>query len=223
MTIHMSLNKVKLIIFDVDGTLLDSERLWKETLGIISKKYHMPGLEERLFHRLVGISGEAEDRIYDEMLDPAIRDRFVSDWRQLANATIDEKVPVKPGAYEWFAWVKEHGLWLGVATSSHRKETEYRLKKAKLWDDIDHLLCGNEIEHKKPHPEIYQKMLEHFHLEPDQALVIEDSSIGVEAAYRANIPVIHVADLIEPTTQDKERAWMTCKNLKEALVYLDTD
>ena len=66
-------------------------------------------------------------------------------------------------------------------------------------------------------------MLEHFHLEPDQALVIEDSSIGVEAAYRANIPVIHVADLIEPTTQDKERAWMTCKNLKEALVYLDTD
>ncbi|MDX8416356.1 HAD family hydrolase [Absicoccus intestinalis] len=219
----MHFNDLKLIIFDVDGTLLDSERIWKETLGIVGRTYHMPYLEEQLFARLVGVSGQEEERIYKEVLDPSIRDVFVSEWRQLANRTIDETVPVKVGSHDFFQWVKKQGLQLGVATSTHRQETEYRLKKANLWEPIDYVLCGNEIEHKKPHPEIYQKMLEHFHLEPDQALVIEDSSIGVEAAYRANIPVIHVADLIEPTTQDKERAWMTCKNLKEALVYLDTD
>lgn len=217
----MHFNDLKLIIFDVDGTLLDSERIWKETLGIVGRTYHMLYLEEQLFARLVGVSGQEEERIYKEVLDPSIRDVFVSEWRQLANRTIDETVPVKVGSHDFFQWVKKQGLQLGVATSTHRQETEYRLKKANLWEPIDHVLCGNEIQKKKPHPQIYQEMLAYFHVSNKEALVIEDSSIGIEAAYRAGIPVIHVADLVQPTIQDQTRACFTCNNLFEALAYLE--
>lgn len=218
----MHLNDLQLIIFDVDGTLLDSERIWKETLGVVGRTYHMPNLEESLFPRLIGISGEQEDKIYEEMLDDAIRQDFVNQWRKDANARIDAEVPVKKGVNEIFAWVRSQHLKLGVATQTNRQDSVFRLQKMGLWPAIDHLICGDEVHHKKPHPEIYQKMLAHFQCKPSQALVIEDSPIGIEAAFHAGIPVIQVPDQKAPSASDKARTIQICEDLLDVMTYLDS-
>lgn len=116
--------------------------------------------------------------------------------------------------------IDQLNLKKSIATSTRNYLTEERLTKINVYDRFDYILCGNEVEHKKPNPEIYLKVLEHFHIQPEEALVLEDSYFGVEAAYRAHIPCIMIPDLLPATEKQKEQTVCILKDLYEVADYL---
>ena len=101
-----------------------------------------------------------------------------------------------------------------------RALTIERLTRLHLIDRFDYLLCGDEVNERKPNPEIYQKVLKHFDFSPQDALVLEDSFVGVEAAYRAHIPCIMIPDLLPPQSKQKEETVAIVSSLKDVILLI---
>ena len=93
-------------------------------------------------------------------------------------------------------YLEQHHIKMAVATTTRRELTEQRLKKIGVYDRFDYVLCGDEVTKRKPDPEIYLSVLKKMDTDARNALVLEDSGVGVEAAYRAGIDCIQVPDLI---------------------------
>ena len=100
--------------------------------------------------------------------------------------------------------IKKAGLPCAVATATSRSLTEERLTRLQLIQYFDYICCGDEVVERKPSPEAYLKVLAKMNTAPEDALVFEDSKVGVQAAWNARIPVIMVPDLM-PTTEVQQR------------------
>ena len=111
----------------------------------------------------------------------------MKDWRQRGLASLEKEVPVKLGLYEMLDFLEQHHIKMAVATTTRRDLTEQRLKKIRVYDRFDYVLCGDEVTKRKPDPEIYLSVLKKMNTKAENAIVLEDSSVGVEAAYRASI------------------------------------
>ena len=98
--------------------------------------------------------------------------------------------------------------------------TEQRLKKIGVFDRFDYVLCGDEVTKRKPNPEIYETVLKKMGVTNKNALVLEDSVVGVEAAYRAGIDCIQVPDLIAPTEVQEKQTICIVRDLTEARDYI---
>ena len=86
--------------------------------------------------------------------------------------------------------IKKAGLPCAVATATSRSLTEERLTRLQLIQYFDYICCGDEVVERKPSPEAYLKVLAKMNTAPEDALVFEDSKVGVQAAWNARIPVI---------------------------------
>lgn len=195
----------KLVIFDVDGTLLDTEARWQEAWEVVGRKYGIHDLGTTLFLKCVGKSGQEEINIIKNFLKEAGAPETIL---QEANAyglkLLGERIDVKAGAFELLNKLKEMNIQIGVATATRREWTMERLTRCGLIHYFDYILCGDEVAKRKPDPETYLKVLQHFDVDAKDALVLEDSIVGVEAAYRANIPCIMIPDLI-PASEKQEK------------------
>ena len=117
-------------------------------------------------------------------------------------------------------FLEQHHIKMAVATTTRRDLTEQRLKKIGVYDRFEYVLCGDEVTKRKPNPEIYLSVLHKMNTKAGNAIVLEDSSVGVEAAYRASIDCIQVPDLIAPTEVQKEQTICIVKDLMEARDYI---
>ncbi len=208
---------LKVILFDVDGTLLDTENVWKQTMEEVGLKFGLNNLGETLFPKVIGKSGIEETAIYEKELPQDIRNDFLECWRETGLKRIKENIPVKQGVYQIFEFAKQNQLKIGVGTATDRVLTEQRLSAIGILKDIDYLICGSEIKNKKPFPDIYLDLCKHFGVSKNETLVIEDSVVGVEAAYRAGIPCIQVPDIILPTELEREHTLFVAESLNDAL------
>ena len=211
--------ETKLIIFDVDGVMIDSERIWCESFEKAARQLNLEYDGKKLFLNIVGKSGE-DARKGLELYLKEKTDLYRDLAHEIGFESLRKDVPVKPGLYELLEIIDQLNLKKSIATSTRNYLTEERLTKINVYDRFDYILCGNEVEHKKPNPEIYLKVLEHFHIQPEEALVLEDSYFGVEAAYRAHIPCIMIPDLLPATEKQKEQTVCILKDLYEVADYL---
>lgn len=109
-----------------------------------------------------------------------------------------EGVPVKPGLVELLKLLKAKGVRTMVATSSNRNRVDRILENSGLKAYFDDSICGDEVEQGKPDPEIFLKACRKMGVLPQEALVLEDSEQGIQAAYRAGIPCICIPDMKYP-------------------------
>lgn len=212
---------LKLVIFDVDGTLIDSENIWKKALIETGEKFGMLNLGETLFPKIIGKSGVEEESILRKSIPNNVYYDFVNFWRQLGLRMLSENIPEKPGLHEIIEYVKRKGLLIGVGTATDRISTVNRLKQIDVLKDIDYMICGDEIKNKNPCPDIYLKICEYFNVDVEEAIVIEDSCVGVEAAYRAGIPCIQVPDVIQSTSLEIEHTLSIAESLIGAIRVID--
>lgn len=208
----------ELVIFDVDGLMLDTEARWQEAWQKAGEEYGIDNLGTTTFLKCVGRSGKVvEDIVYQDLSyleNPyAVLDKARSYGIQL----LDERIDPKPGIYELLDLLDGLGIKKAVATATTRELTLKRLTELKLIDYFDYLLCGDEVTLRKPNPEIYNKVIDHFKIEPRKALVLEDSVVGVEAAYKANIPCIMVPDLIAPSDKQKHETIAIVSSLHDII------
>lgn len=211
---------LELVIFDVDGLMIDTESVWKEAFDKAGDKYGIPDLGDTLFPSLIGKRLEDEQELLDRLLPSDIQDKLLNEWRQIGLGSLEREVPVKPGLYEMLDYLEQHHIKMAVATTTRRDLTEQRLKKIRVYDRFDYVLCGDEVTNRKPDPEIYLSVLKRMDTDARNALVLEDSVVGVEAAYRAGIDCIQVPDLIAPTEVQEKQTICIVKDLMEARDYI---
>lgn len=211
---------LELVVFDVDGLMIDTESVWKNAFDKAGDKYGIPNLGDTLFPSLIGKRLEDEQELLDRLLPSDIQDPLINEWRQIGLGSLEREVPVKPGLYEMLDYLEQHHIKMAVATTTRRELTEQRLKKIGVYDRFDYVLCGDEVTKRKPDPEIYLSVLHKMNTKAENAIVLEDSSVGVEAAYRAGIDCIQVPDLIAPTEVQEKQTICIVKDLKEARDYI---
>ena len=103
----------------------------------------------------------------------------------------------------------------------YKRQTEERLTRLQLIQYFDYICCGDEVVERKPSPEAYLKVLAKMNTAPEDALVFEDSKVGVQAAWNARIPVIMVPDLMPPTEVQKRQAIKIIASLSEAVPIIE--
>lgn len=203
------MKKKKAVIFDMDGLMIDSERVTWEGY---QKECSLRGYEMTLdfYMQLLGHPMAPVRKMMREHFGESfpMEEIIHSVHHNMDLQFSTEGVPVKPGLMEILNYTKEHGYRTMVATSSDRDRVERILKYAKIEEYFNDIICGNEVSRGKPDPDIFLKGCNKLAVEPEEAYVIEDSEMGILAAFRAGIDVICVPDMKEP--QEKYRQMTLC-------------
>lgn len=190
--------KLSHVIFDMDGVLFDSERMYEEGLMLYAPRYGFsPTHEDYLL--TVGGSDKAAKEIFFNRFGEFDYDALRSDIRKhILSQLKNGRIPLKKGVHNILSYLKENGVLVALATSTRRSTVDMMLKIAKIDHYFDYTVCGNEVRHPKPNPEIFLNAMHHLGGTTENTMVVEDSYNGVRAANAAGIPVLVVPDMLPP-------------------------
>ncbi len=121
---------------------------------------------------------------------------------------------------EFFAHgkLKDNHYKIAIATSSDRHRIERILKD--ILPLFYYIICGDEVVHGKPHPDIFLKASQNLHVKPEETLVLEDSESGILAAYNGQIDVICIPDMKYPSCESVAKSKCILSNLLEVKEYI---
>ncbi|MDD3172817.1 MAG: HAD family phosphatase [Herbinix sp.] len=208
-----------LVIFDVDGLVLNTEFQWQRAWKTIGKQYNCPEFEN-VFAKVVGVSGKAVDEVVGKALPTYTkeqRETMCKEARELGREYLEQGIETMPGLTELLDYLDKIGLCKAVATTTCRADTKKRLEKLGLYNRFDYILCGDEVVNRKPDPEIYLKVLQGMQRRPEEALVLEDTGHGVRSAHAAGIDVIMVPSINPPTPEEQTMVYDVKNNLYEVM------
>lgn len=191
--------RYKACIFDMDGLLLDTERIAYDIFIEIADSYGVnPKIRD--YSQCIGANKTYREKILKEYFPSLPLDQFIPAWeKEYKNRLCNDEIPIKKGVIELLSLLKSKQIYIAVATSTHRELAYLKLKKTNLLNFFHYIIGGDQIEKSKPDPEIYLKVKEKFGVDSSECLVFEDSTNGVISAYKAEMDVIQVIDLIEAT------------------------
>lgn len=217
---------IKAVVFDMDGVIFDSEKLYRKHWMITGKEYGIPETQmEALCNQLAGATRERNEKLmkshFGEDFD---YDTFRSKTMNRMDEDIREHgVELKPGVLELFQYLKEHGIKIGLATSTQQERAERNLRNAGILEQFDYIMYGGIVANGKPAPDIYLAACEGLGIEPSEAIGVEDSINGVKSSAAAGLYTIMVIDLIEPTEEIKPLADKIYRSLFEIIDLLDKE
>ncbi|MGN0168139.1 MAG: HAD family hydrolase [Acetatifactor sp.] len=197
------LQNIDAVIFDLDGSLVDSMWMWRaidiEYLG----KFGIP-LPENLQAQIEGMSF-SETAVYfkEHFPIPDSIEQIKSDWNRMAWDKYTNEVPLKPGIPEFLAGCKESGIRLGIATSNSRELVENIAEVHNLRDYFSCIMTGCDVKKGKPAPDIYLAVAKALEVSPERCLVFEDIIPGIQAGKNAGMRVCAVEDAY--SIPDRER------------------
>lgn len=209
---------LKLVIFDMDGVILDSERVANLAWFQVSEKYDL-GLN---IERLKGIKGGTAVRtleVLSKQVGKTLAEKIMEEKKEIQMSIIKKEngIKLKEGVVELLKYIKEKGLKCIVATSTTKERAEKQLKETGVYSYFDNLVYGDEIKNGKPDPEIFLKTCEKIGVSPIEAVVIEDSVLGATAANRAGIKCFVVEDTMKFSVEENRLATRKYTSLLEVV------
>jgi HAD superfamily hydrolase (TIGR01509 family) len=197
----VSLKPFSAVVFDMDGTLLDTELVFKEIVYAVSKDLGYEMIET-VHLGMVGSSHEVTNQLLVEAYGVAFPYPLFQQQCQAAmQIRMTEAVPVKSGALEMLKELRERGLPTAVATSSRRHHADPHLKAAGLFELFDTIVTRDDVINPKPDPEPYLTAARRLGVDPTTCLAVEDSHSGVRAAHAAGMQTVMVPDLVRPSAE----------------------
>ena len=202
------------IIFDMDGVLIDSERqsnegwLWAAgQLGVDMPMW--------LIDSFKGAPAELCCKFFDAYYKGVIDYWEAKELRtqHVYKIRETEGIPVKKGVKDIFEYIRNNGLKCAVATSTRRESAEKTLHEIGVWDYLDAVVYGDEVERGQPEPDIFLRAAKAIGVNPSEAVVVEDSINGIKAGYAAGMRVVHIPDTIAIDDDIRKLTYMVCDDL----------
>lgn len=211
-------DSITAVLFDMDGLVLDTEKLYTRFWQEAAKELGYPMTREQALglRSLSRGAGVAKMQSYfGESVDySAIRTKRI----ELMDAFIKrEGVEVKAGIHELLEFLRERGIKTAITTSSPLERTVSYLTEVGLQNSFDELISGYMVEHGKPEPDIYLYAAGKLGVEPRNCMVLEDSPAGILAAHRAGCLPVMIPDQDEPDEETTGLLYAKVENLKAVI------
>ncbi len=182
------------VIFDLDGTLIDSMWLWKEIDIEYLGRFQIPYPED-LPDGIGGMSFSETAVFFQNYFQlPRTVEEIMEDWNEMALWKYTHEIALKPGAKEFLHHLKAAGIKLGIATSNSRGLVDEVLKAQDIYELFDVIRTGCEVGKGKPAPDIYLSVAKELGVAPKDCLVFEDVAEGIQAGKHAGMTVCAVED-----------------------------
>lgn len=194
--------RIKGVIFDMDGLMLDSERLYERAaLDMMEEMRVEPSLE--VIHRSIGLP--------EETWAVVVRDHYGADFDmerykagcgEIMRIWYEERqIPTKPGLFELLDYLRDHGIARAVASSTYTDKAMRCLSNVGAADYFSAFVFGDMVKLGKPNPEIFRTAADKLGLAPENCMGLEDSFNGVRAAHGAGLYTVMVPDLLTPNEE----------------------
>jgi len=209
--------KVDLVIFDMDGLMIDTEPIskegWRQALA-----HHGLEMHESLFSQLLGRGIDTAKQLMSKHYGPDFNFEAIRKMRTayMENYIQENGLPMKKGLLYMLDQLDQMGIKKCVATSTEWDSMERKLGKLGLLERFDGFVTGDQVKEGKPNPEIFLKAAKLMEVEPANCIVLEDSIAGVTAAYSAGMRSIMIPDMAQPTHWILTRIYALCNDLHEA-------
>lgn len=212
----------KFVIFDMDGLMFDTERVFVKAWDYAGEKIGI-GKAGYMTLRTLGMSIVMSRKIWieefgDKYNEDELR-RHTKEFFKIYYAK--NRVPVKKGLYVLLGFLKEHSYRMAVASSSPRWEVETHLKDAGIFNDFEVVISGDMVNKSKPEPDIYLKACDLLGADTADVYALEDSRNGLLSAYNAGCKPIMVPDLWQPDEEIVKILFAKYDDLEQVKVYFE--
>lgn len=214
--------KVKAVIFDMDGLMFDTERIynfaWKHAAGL-----QEIDISEETLLKIKGSSKAITEKILrEDIKKPFDMNKMRQDRDKYTWSHIEKNgLPVKSGLIELLEFLKSNNIKTALATSTKQETASKYLELSQTKKYFDELIFGDMVERGKPNPDIFILACEKIDENTGDCLVLEDSRNGINAGYRAGCKVIMIPDLIKPNQEDKEIVDMVLEDLSKVISIIN--
>lgn len=188
------LDNKKAVLFDLDGTLIDSMWMWRAIdieylarFGITIPEDLQQCLEGKSFYE-TAVYFKERFGINDST------DKIMSDWNNMAFDIYKNRITLKIGVKDFLFYLKENGFKTAIATSNSRPLTEVVLNSLNISSYFDEIVTADEVTHGKPAPDIYLKAAGDLNVSPEECVVFEDIPQGIKAGKSAGCVTVAVDD-----------------------------
>ena len=217
----MEKKKIQGVIFDMDGLLVDTEKLynrfWREAAHDYG--YEMTYEDALSIRSMTAVYASA---LLKKRFDAAFPyDEIKEHRRVIMQKYIDEQgVELKKGAKELLQYLKANEYRTALATASPLRRAQRYLQNVGIWEYFDQKIGSEDVRLGKPEPDIYLTAASRLQLPPQNCLALEDSPNGITAAFRAGCLPVMVPDLDEPDEELREKLYACVESLDQVMEIL---
>ena len=208
---------VEAAIFDMDGTLIDSETVYMAGMQDAARILGLD-LPISLCHAMVGVPRTQCNLLLQQHFGTEFDlETFRGHYAASVQDRMRERVPIKPGVVELLDFLADRALPLAIATSANRETAERNLGRAGLLDRFQVVSTRDDAERAKPAPDIYLEAARRLGVAPAHCVAFEDSSIGIIAAHAAGMRAVMIPDMLPPTEEARAKSLHIVEELHEVL------
>jgi len=211
---------IKAVLFDKDGTIMDSERINCEAYVAAAKKFGQV-FTAKMFQSFIGVPTlDCYQMLATRYGDQFPLQDFIIEVQQLIEVQKIAGFPLKRGFADYFAYLKTKAIPMAVVTSASSQSAVESLRPLNLLDDFSFIVAVDDVKSPKPSPQCYQFACDRLNIQPQSALVFEDSNIGIEASLSAGCITIAIPDTqaIEPRLA--KRCFRVIESFEDAYCFV---
>lgn len=202
------------VIFDMDGTLLDTQRICIPAWDYAGEKQGYSNMGEHI-PNVCGTNANGSSLYIKQHFPQIDIERFKTDAREYIIKNL--VVRFKPGAKELLDYLKHRGVKIALASGTSRPSVEHHLKEVNIFEMFDATVCGTEVENGKPAPDVFLEAAKQLGVKSQDCFVFEDSENGVRAAAAAGMKAIGIADIKPFCDEVKALMYAELNNMFEAI------
>lgn len=202
------------VIFDMDGTLLDTQRICIPAWEYAGRCQGFKGAGEHI-PNVCGMNNQGSNQYIKDNFHGVDPDKFKEDARDyIARNGV---VKYKEGAVELLKFLKSKGIKIALATGTSRPSVMHHLAEVDGEKYFDVIVCGGDVQNGKPAPDIFLLTAEKLGAEPQDCFVLEDSPNGIIAASAAGMKCIGIPDILNFSEEIRGLLFAHCENLTEVI------